>query len=397
MREELKRRESESHLSYAKRVTEMKKELDLDYAEWGKLVCGKEYSSENARKAFYILKPFLDMVDVEQVENIEDNQILNELEMMKIEIEKEKIRFQDQRREFKNLVRPEARFERILEVMEREIKSINNIKPFLSKRVDTYRSSNNEAVLIASDWHIGTKFKNYFGEYSIDIAKRRLNDLLNSTVEYCEANKVDTLHLELLGDNISGGIHWSSKVDGEEDCVSQTMRLCELLSEFIVKLSENIPNVKVYSVVGNHSRINMNKKDNQKGENLERFVPFYLKTRLVNVNNVQIMEECNIDDGIIVFKVLNTEIVGVHGDLDKPNQIINNMIKMFRRVSDEYHMGHLHHHFEKEEHDIEVVINGSLQGTDDYAKDIRKSGRPMQKLMIYNEEGKFATYKIKLN
>lgn len=395
MRDELKIRDGESKNAFIHRVYSSKVENGLTN-QMCKDIINKELGTDYAESSLRgIYKVYSEVYD-EILETVKNTDELEELEFKRREFEKEKIRFQDQKREYKNLPRPEARFERILEVLEREVKSLNETKPFITHK-DIYSNiSQREAVLVASDWHIGSSFDNYFGKYNLEIAKQRLNKLLNKTIEYCETNKVNTLHLELLGDNISGGIHWSSKVESEEDCVTQSMILCEILEEFIGRLADKIPYVKVYSVVGNHSRVNMNKKDNQNGENFERLVPWYLKKRLFNVNNVEIMDKCNIDDGIISFKVINTNIIGVHGDLDRPNQIINDMIKMFKFVAEEYHMGHLHHHFEKEEHDIEILINGSLQGTDDYAKDIRKTGRPMQKLMIYDEDGKLCTYKIKL-
>lgn len=395
MRNELKMRDEESKNAFIHRVYSSKVENGLTN-QMCKDIINKELGTDYAESSLRgIYKVYSEVYD-EILETVKNTDELEELELKRREFEKEKIRFQDQKREYKNLLRPEARFERILEVLEKEIKSLNETKPFIIHK-DIYNNiSQREAVLVASDWHIGSSFDNYFGKYNLEIAKQRLNKLLSKTIEYCEMNKVNTLHLELLGDNISGGIHWSSKVESEEDCVTQSMILCEILEEFIGRLADKIPYVKVYSVVGNHSRVNMNKKDNQKGENFERLVPWYLKKRLSNVDNVEIMDKCNIDDGIISFRVINTNIIGVHGDLDKPNQIINDMIKMFKFVAEEYHMGHLHHHFEKEEHDIEILINGSLQGTDNYAKDIRKTGRPMQKLMIYDEDGKLCTYKIKL-
>lgn len=407
MNELLKRKENETDFEYGLRLIEAKceKTIDLDWQDIVELLdlnCHRDSlrkaCSVTEFSAYNVMKYFKDKIESTIVEKSEGNNIkklIKELEEKTLEFEKEKIRFQDQRREYKKLYRPEARFERILEVTEREIKSINNIKPFTYKAKEK-TSGKNEAVLMVSDWHIDAMFKHAFGEYNLEIAKERIQELLDKTITYCKANDVSTLHIELLGDNISGGIHWSSKVESEEDCISQVMTLCELLSHFIGEISKHIDNIKVYSVIGNHSRINMNKKDNMLGENLERLVPFYLKARLVDLKNVIIDDSANIDDTIIMYDVLNTKIIGVHGDLDRPTQIVSNLTKMLRVFADEYHLGHLHHHYEKEEYDMEVVINGSLQGTDTYAKDIRKSGKPMQKLMIYNDDGKLCTYKIKL-
>ena len=51
--ERLKKKEGESKLAYYKRITDNKKEYDLDYAEWAGLIIGERlYSSENSRKGF---------------------------------------------------------------------------------------------------------------------------------------------------------------------------------------------------------------------------------------------------------------------------------------------------------------------------------------------------------
>lgn len=369
-----------------------------DYEQLSEEIFGEGncFSSSEVRKRMYGINYYINVLEKEQLDNIEDDETLKKIEEKKKELEKLKIQFQDQRREYRKLERSDARFERLVEVLE---ENINNLTP-IKFNIDTYEIDNEEstqAVLMASDWHIDSEFENVLSKYNINVAKKRIEELLNKTIKYCKSNNVDTLHLELLGDNINGGIHWGSKVESEEDVISQVITLCEILSEFVTKLCEKIPNVKIYSVIGNHSRVNMSKNDNQKGENLERLVPFYLKARLQNINNVEIKEDCNLDYGIIMFDVLNTKIIGVHGDLDNPSNAIDNMIKMFKVFPDEIHMGHRHHHFEKEEYDIEVNQNGSLQSTDTYAFNIRKSGKAMQKLNIYNKDGRLCSYKIKLD
>ena len=86
----------------------------------------------------------------------------------------------------------------------------------------------------------------------------------------------------------------------------------------------------------------------------------------------------------------------MHGDLDSPQNAVSKLSAMLKIFPDEVHMGHYHKHFEMDNYDMETVVNGSLKGCDNYAKEKRLSGSPMQKLMIYNEEGKLCTYKIKL-
>ena len=394
----LERRENENRLDYIKRIVYGKlkdKTIDNDFTELAPLVFGKEYSSDVARRMFYGVRFVLEVLEEEGVNSISDDELLKKTEEKIKELEKLKVQYQDQKREYRAYLRADSRFEHLLSVILEEMDRLKDTNPLVRYNNIFDKSFNNEAVLICSDWHTGAKFNNYFDTYNYEIEKARVNDLLNKTIQYCKDNKVRTLHLELLGDMLSGAIHISSKVEAEEDVVSQLMFLLDLLEDFINELANNIENIKVYSGIGNHSRIYDFDK-NQEGENFERLIPYSLARRFKNVDNVEIMTDCNIDDHIVIFNVMGTNIIGVHGDLDKPNKVVDDMIKMLKTIPEEVHLAHYHEDLERTEYDIELVVNGCLQGTDSYAKRIRKSGRPMQKLRIYNEDGCLLEYKIKL-
>ena len=401
----IKRGENESLINYFYRITRDRKELDLSYEQWQELLIGEnKYSSENCRKAYYIISPLLEILSEDEknriAEGIESKEELERLikanKEALLENEKMKIQYQDQRREYRKYVRESGRFDHLVSELTKSVKVLNKEKPLFNTHKQKIRIlENNEAVLMTSDWHIGANFKNYFAEYSIDIAKKRIKELTEKTVEYCLANNVSTLHVELLGDSLDGSIHTSARIESEEDVISELMIYCEVLSEMINELSIFIPYIKVHSVIGNHTRITPNKKESITKENFERLVPFYLKARLTAIDNVEITNS-SIDDTIDVYEVKGQTIFCVHGDLDSPQNAVSKLSAMLKVFPDEVHMGHYHKHFEMDNYDMETVVNGSLKGTDNYAKEKRLSGSPMQKLMIYNEEGKLCTYKIKL-
>ena len=401
----IKRGENESLINYFYRITRDRKELDLSYEQWQELLIGEnKYSSENCRKAYYIISPLLEILSEDEknriVEGIESKEELERLikanKEALLENEKMKIQYQDQRREYRKYVRESGRFDHLVSELTKSVKVLNKEKPLFNTHKQKIRIlENNEAVLMTSDWHIGANFKNYFAEYSIDIAKKRIKELTEKTVEYCLANNVSTLHVELLGDSLDGSIHTSARIESEEDVISELMIYCEVLSEMINELSIFIPYIKVHSVIGNHTRITPNKKESITKENFERLVPFYLKARLTAIDNIEITNS-SIDDTIDVYEVKGQTIFCVHGDLDSPQNAVSKLSAMLKIFPDEVHMGHYHKHFEMDNYDMETVVNGSLKGTDNYAKEKRLSGSPMQKLMIYNEEGKLCTYKIKL-
>ena len=401
----IRRGENESLINYFYRITRDRKELDLSYEQWQELLIGEnKYSSENCRKAYYIISPLLEILSEDEknriVEGIESKEELERLikanKEALLENEKMKIQYQDQRREYRKYVRESGRFDHLVSELTKSVKVLNKEKPLFNTHKQKIRIlENNEAVLMTSDWHIGANFKNYFAEYSIDIAKKRIKELTEKTVEYCLANNVSTLHVELLGDSLDGSIHTSARIESEEDVISELMIYCEVLSEMINELSIFIPYIKVHSVIGNHTRITPNKKESITKENFERLVPFYLKARLTAIDNIEITNS-SIDDTIDVYEVKGQTIFCVHGDLDTPQNAVSKLSAMLKVFPDEVHMGHYHKHFEMDNYDMETVVNGSLKGTDNYAKEKRLSGSPMQKLMIYNEEGKLCTYKIKL-
>lgn len=315
--------------------------------------------------------------------------ILDEVREEKKEIEKLKIQYQDQKREYRNYLRLDARFEHLKQEMIRAIKETNEI--FMDDYIDIGEERYTCASLILSDWHIGLTINDELNVFNNKVANERVQELRDKVIKYCRKNNVYQLNVELLGDMCQGYLHNSSRVFNEEDVISQTMRVSNVLAELINDLAACIPEVDVYSCIGNHGRASANIKDSIQTENFERLITWHLQTKLQNPN-VKV-KDCEVD--IITYTNMNGDrIVAAHGNLDKPNQVVNNFIKMYRYIPDEVHLGHTHYYQENDEYDINVVVNGTLSGMDQFAKSIRKTSQPCQVLRIYGDD--VNTYKIKL-
>lgn len=198
-----------------------------------------------------------------------------------------------------------------------------------------------------------------------------------------------------LGDTISGVIHSSLRLQGVDNVVNQIQEVSEIMSEGLFRLANNFSQIDVFIISGNHGRITPNKEDALSQENFEKFIPWYLKSRLSNIKHL-IIHDNQIED-IIQTEICGYKIIGVHGENDKPNSIVYNLPLMLKYIPSTIFTGHYHHYFEDSIHGIDVIGSGSMSGTDEFAKSIRKTGYPCQTVCIYSEEGKECTYNVKLD
>ncbi|MGG1663079.1 hypothetical protein [Brevibacillus sp. NRS-1366] len=102
------------------------------------------------------------------------------------------------------------------------------------------------------------------------------------------------------------------------------------------------------------------------------------------------------DDEMIVADVAGHTVLAVHGHKDRVSEVAQNLTVMLKLFPVVVCMGHYHHNWEKEFNGIDVIVNPSLSGTDEYARDIRKVSKPAQKMLIFDETGQICTYKILL-
>lgn len=322
----------------------------------------------------------------EKLENGYTEEESERLNTLRQELYKEKCRVQDQKREYNKLLREQARYEHLVDRME---KAIEAVEPLHLEGCYQPNPTGIEAVLILSDFHYGLKVDNVLNEYNTDIAKERLSTLLNKVVYYCNIHKVQKLHLGLAGDLICGAIHLQSRVAAEEDLISQVINVSELLANFINSLKGAIPEVKVWGVIGNHSRINADKKSNLPTENFERLIFKYIEMRLSGVT----VATNGLEDWI-TFKVRNQLVFMTHGDKDSLSNIKLHAVNLLGKVPDRIYFGHIHHMNIKDDNGTEIVVNGSIVSTDEYAMGLRVHTKPYQILQVFNKD--VCTYKLEL-
>lgn len=363
----------------------MVKDDKLGYSEMGDCLLGSKnvYSSENLRKSYYVLEKVAENINGDCV--ITDNDILKEIEKQKDELFKERVKLRDKQREINKVLYEESRFENLREVLINSLSDMPKLNPI--KKTDYEPKENLEASLLISDVHMGIKIDNQFNYYDVDVAQDRLNQVISKTIYYCQLHKVQKLNVEILGDIISGIIQVTGRVEQEEDIITQVITAGEMLVNVLLELDKYIPEVCVWTVFGNHSRVTPNKKENLNRENFERLIYHHIKTRLPNMKIAT-----SLNDDFLTYKIGNKTIVLTHGDKDSAGTAVSNFENLLNIKASEIHLGHYHSFMIKDNNDTDIVVNGSIVGTDDYAISIRKSTKPSQTLRIYDMDT--CTYKI---
>lgn len=315
----------------------------------------------------------------------------------KLALQAERFKYRDQKNALTKVIREQSRFEYIRESIMLGAIEVAKTKPLFfctqyTKNIDEL--SNKEAALLLGDWHVGLEVDNFLNKYSVEICRSRLQRLVEKVIQHIRLHQVKKVHVFDLGDMICGNIHNSLRSASNEDVISQVMIVCELMAEVIARLANEVPEVHVYSVTDNHSRILPNKNDVQQKESFARIIPFYLKPRLSKFTNVTIMD--GLDSEIAVADIMGYTVFAVHGHNDSVRTVVADLSLMIKKFPDYVFMAHYHHNAEDETHSCDVVVNPSLAGVEEHAKGIRRTSKPAQKLLIFTEEGRECTYSINL-
>lgn len=387
------KRKEESLVSYWIRLYKNRSIYGLTFAECGELM--NEVSGENWNEARWrrTIQNYLEIQDYLDQENPAgvNQDVLQEIEDQKLELEKEKIRMRDKKRELNAIIRRQARLENLEDYFKEVTENFEGVSLPTSK---SNTNDKKEAMVVISDWHIGMKFDGRFNTFNHEVAEQRIAKVKDKTLDTVRKENISTLHIANLGDMISGGIHVSTRVQAEEDVIQQVIRVSEYLKQFIKTFLDEGIQVEYYNIIGNHGRCQGNKSEVAGiEENFEKLILTILDTAFSNYENYN---STGCRDGIIEVEISSQKIILSHGDMDKNTNAAMRLPQLFGYVPNYIITGHIHHSTSKDFGITEHIVNPSLIGADDYATGGRFGGKPGQKLILFNETDIESITNIKL-
>lgn len=349
---------------------------------------GADIHPDSLRKAFatteyggYSVAKYL----MDKTANELTEEMVKRLQSKKDEEYKERVRLQDARREYNKELRAEARYENLVNIMKDCLSDVatSNIE-FGKKHLHIENKKSKYAILMFSDWHYGALCDSQWNYYDTNVAKERAEQLVVKTQSYILSLGITDLIVEINGDMCEGMINIGNRVASEESVVEQIINVSKLLSKCILSLKPYVNSIKVVTTLGNHGRLTPNRKEQaDERENFEMLIPEFL--RLTLGDDIPIVTSQGLD--FVKYEFDDKIICLSHGHHDKTKSAIDNMIRVYKVVPDEIHLGHWHHMSDLNDSNIHVVVNGSIKGVDDFGlKATRCTTQPSQNLIVYGKD-----------
>lgn len=355
-------------------------ELHEDATCWNESAYRKKYQ----QAALFYRNVFSKMQNAEFLEDFEEQRRL---------LEKEKVKFRDERTEYNRIIRSEARKEAFLESVQKTISEYT--QPIDFQVPASLLASDNDILMPITDVHTGIEIENFKNTFNEDVLADRLARYTSEVLQIAKQQQSENLYI-VISEILSGVIHYTLRLQNNMDMMEQFKFIAELIAEMIVKLAPEFHNIFVYTAPGNHSRISARKEESLDGENMDVLLPFYLKARLQNIKSVVICDN-ELDPEVPIFEVRNNVVMAAHGHKDSPESVVQNFTMWFGRQPDIVLLGHRHTNGYLTVYDTKVVQSGCISGSDDYIMAKRKSNKPEQAVCVIDKRGLRCVYDIRLD
>lgn len=403
MDQSLKMMENETQDQYFYRICNMKDSLGFTWPQMAKIFndefgCNKGDTAYRKKWA-----AFKSVLDANTDKIVGEDRYLQEIRQAKYELEKERQKLYATKIEANRNLRQESRTELFYENIRDTITTLQ--MPTFIWTQDEMWINPKEYVLTIADIQAGANFKLDCNEYSLEICKNRFENLLNKLRFYISSNNIKKIHVVGLGDNIQGILRLSDLKLNETSVVEATVTVARLIACFLNELSAYCYVYYYHTPTSNHSQTrNLGSKANELAyEDMEYVIGHYIYDMLENNNRVSV----HLHDGYdyIEIPIFNFNIMALHGHTIKNLETaLKDLSATHRKLIDYIIVGHWHNGKvipgnEHENHDTEVLMCPSFQGTDPYAfYKLGLSSKAACKIFVFDEKyGCTGTEKFILN
>lgn len=400
----IQRKENESNFEWKLRLITLKlnREIDLDWIEIRDLL-ELSCSPDHLRKTAYGIYEYQAYIENQREKNIESDEILNELEMKKIELLEERKKLQVVRGEYNKIAREKSRKDLLFEYVAEKIEEIGTL-PSPTFEPLQINDEGKAGLLGFGDEHFGKEFISNNNAYNEQIYLERMNKLLNETIKVIQKEQLDELTVLNGADSVEGmALRVSQLTTLQYGFVDQVIKYARYKVEWLKELSKYVKVRYIHIPSANHTelRLHSSNRGEMPKEDVERIISVYIHDMLKDNERIDVPIY---EDGIVDFKLLNFNIAACHGHQLKGKKNALKDISMLKRTFFDYlYVSHFHHGSsltvgEAETNNMEVVQLPSIMGSDEYSDSLFTGAKAGANLSIYEEnKGRTISYKFVLN
>lgn len=402
--EHLHRKDSEHYFEWKVRLlmAKLNREIDLDWSEIADFL-GETCSSDHLRKTAYGIREFQDYIDEAKKEGITDSEVLNELEMKKLELLEERKKLQTIRVDYNKIAREKSRKDLMYEMVKDSIETLS--VPEFTVATSERKDNNKEAVLAFGDVHWGKVSESLNNSYSPEIFEKRMYKLIEESVHYIK-DKEELSHVTVLNmaDSIEGMSLRISQLQAlRTGFIDQTIAFAKFMASWLNELSKYFSVTYKHIPSSNHSEIRPfnTKRGEFPAEDLEKIIINYIHDVLKDNPRIEIPVY---NGNAIEFNIAGFEHIATHGHSFKMNKNTIRDLSMQRQKFYQYlWVAHFHHGStitvnENSLGNVEMLQIPSVMGSDEYSDSLMTGSKAGAVINIFEEgKGRTTQYNIVLN
>lgn len=387
----LQQKPSEIYFEWKRRVLlgKLNKETDL---EWDELVevLGETCSGDHLRKTAYGIREFQEYLDEVKESNIADSDVLNELELKKLELLEERKKLQTIRVDYNKIARDKARRELIYEHVKDSIERLPAPDfEIIPKKIN---KGKREGVVSFGDVHWGKIFESEHNSYSPEIFEERMQELANNIIHYL-GDEFDHIHIINMADSIEGmSLRISQLQTLKVGYIDQTISFAKYYSKWLNELSKHFKITLHHIPSSNHSEVRPfgSNRGEFPAEDLEKVIIHYVHDTLENNDRINIPIYTK---GIVHIEIAGYNVVMAHGHQLRMNKNIIRDLSAHKRIFFDYlYIAHFHHSDnltvnEGATNNVEIIKIPSVMGSDEYSDSLLTGAKAGFNISIF-EEGK---------
>lgn len=333
---------------------------------------------------------YSDLVSSEKLASLKEQ--IGELNIQKREIQNYSREFGKVRRD---LVDEVQNHEELLNIAR---ESVNVVPWTIDNRINT-DVSNNEMVVVISDWHIGALVHIINNDYDSTIAEDAIQGYLMDIMSYIRVYKPKSIKIVNLGDTIENAyMRFNQSFDVEMNVSEQETKAIQFVTNFVrsvVALVDGSVSVCYTGIMGNHDRTSGNKKNNLYGDSFATVLNAMVQVMSEQIDNLHYIEPNEIHR--TALEANGSKLAFVHGDLNNLSSA-NCLAEISQFDGTHYDAvvgGHLHCAKIMEQNGW-VIQSGSLIGPTSYSDKLSKLASRSQEIIIIDQDGNIQPNIVKL-